>query len=234
MPSPSGSLLSRTTFTYDGTFKGFLTSQTTDLEGGLNLTKSTSYTPDALTGNIDTKTETIQDPRNGIQTRVTEYEYDTAGNRTLEKLYTASGSRSTTFEYDNANRLIRVNYPQSGNGPEFIEMGYDSRSNKIFERNEKGNYVFHVYDNTNRRVRQIIDMDGSEGQSTGDLIAEYTYNAVGSLTGTTSPEGRNTFTTYDALQRPLTQTVGGRTTQFDYDSHLRQPQSETHRDTTCH
>lgn len=89
------------------------------------------------------------------------YEYDAVGNRIKRVDYTG---RETSYEYDNLNRLKKINYLQSLNGVapataiQITEYSYDDLSRLSAATNEAGTVSF-TYDSRNR-IKTSTDVFG--------------------------------------------------------------------------
>ncbi|WP_018970347.1 Calx-beta domain-containing protein [Rubritalea marina] len=147
------------------------------------------------------------------------YTYDANNNRTG---VTDGRNNTTTFTYDDLNRLTYVNYPAAGTstGSKLTskEILYDFNGNKVGEIDEEGNYTFHHRDALNRITTTVVDMDGvnlpqknsnglvpdSNRGSPGatDIHTRIYYDAVNNPTITLDSRGTHTRTFYDAIQRP--------------------------------
>ncbi|MBC2603082.1 RHS repeat protein [Puniceicoccus vermicola] len=213
--------LLRESYTYDNpAFPGFMTFQATEAfanRSGKAWEEDlvTQFVPDEY-GRVLLK---IVDP--GGLDLSTEYTYDQNNNRESVE---DSRSYTTNFYYDSLNRLIRTDFPAAGtsNGIQVTSVRrlYDPRGNLVCEVDEEGRYTFHEYDELSRRVKTIRDMDdsglptlpsisepqileiGNRGTATAqDLVTEFTYNQVNSLTSTKDPRDVITRHFYDAIQR---------------------------------
>ncbi|MFV2044155.1 MAG: RHS repeat-associated core domain-containing protein [Anaerolineales bacterium] len=133
----------------------------------------------------------------------TSYSYDAVGNRTAA---TDSLGRSTVYQFDQANRLIRTTDPE-GNISLFLydEAGNLTRVTDPLERSTE-----FTYDLLNRMVLSV-DPLGNRSSTT--------YNADGTVASTEDPLGRSTSYSYDALKRliSIVDALGGRTS-YAYDA----------------
>ncbi len=165
---------------------------------------------------------------------VTEYALDAAGNIVMEKVgppgnqrisystYDANNNKTsstdangnaTGFAYDACNRLTLVDPP----GPGAKGMYYDAYGNKVKEIDERGIATLWEYDARNRPIKEVRDMNANGVIDEPDLVTTTTYNAVGSKTSVTTPNGQTTQFQYDGIQR-LVKTIdplAGETT-FEY------------------
>lgn len=185
-------LVQRTEFQYgDARFPGFVTQETVKKLAGDPASAQdlvTQYVPDGAG-------------------RVAMKRVDPAGlNLTTTHQYLANGSKlsstdarghATWFSYDRSNRLTRVTHPDAS----FRQLEYDSRGNKIREVNENGQDTLKIFDGLNRVVTSALDMNGNGVVDGPDIATTHAYNAVGSVTSTTDPQGNVTTFVYDGLQR---------------------------------
>lgn len=108
-----------------------------------------------------------------------EFTYDERGN-----LLTATGAEGTTsFEYDGANRILRVTYP---NG-RFLSYTYDTGGRRASMEDQDGFRINYNYDDVGR-LESVTD-------KLGNTIVAYTYDAVGRIER--EDKGNGTFTTYE-------------------------------------
>ena len=163
---------------------------------------------------------------------------DHDGNKTItyydEKQRTtkeikADGSE-TSYEYDEKDNCVSIN--ENGN---IVSYGYDDRGNKKEAFYNDGSKEIWNYDNYNQ-IRLYTDRDGvrydyerdSKGNLTeyrigGKTVYTQTYDSKGRLTGRTV-YGQNAITTtysYDEYGNLESQTCGGVTTEYEYDSRNR-------------
>ena len=127
-------------------------------------------------------------PHQASSTTIT---YDAASNRrTL-----VNGSVSTTFDYDEANRLTRRT--DVLNNRTFVSaFVFDDSGNVVDVQYPSGNHVQYGHDSENR-VTSVSDP--ARGLTFASPI---THHPAGSLTGYTSGDGAAHAISYDARQRP--------------------------------
>lgn len=212
----SGKVVSETQYTYgNATYPGFMTRKTMLSKNTIPLGGTwashvvdpawattqgnlvTEYTPTS-NGRIF---EEIVDP--GGLHLITTYTYDATGNRTT---VTDPRGYTTTFSYDERNRLITTSFPD-GSQRHHV---YDPRGNKIQDWDENGIVTFLEYDNFNRLSKQTRDLNlnyQADTRAGGDLVTEYQYNHLNSRTQIIDPRGYTTWFDYDDLQRLTTQTI---------------------------
>ena len=108
-----------------------------------------------------------------------EFTYDDRGN-----LRTATDeSGTTTFDYDAADRLTKVTYPDD----RFLEYTYDAGGRRIQLEDQDGFVVKYRYDFAGR-ISELTD--GADAR-----LVLYTYDPVGRLSR--EDNGNGTFTTYE-------------------------------------
>ena len=166
----------------------------------------TQYIPDA-NGRV---AQEIVDP--GGLALATTYTYDANGNKLTA---TDPKGQTTWFSYDSRNRLTTVTYADGSQK----QMVYDTRGNKIKEYDENGIATLYQYDALNRLQKQARDMNGNGVINLGtDLVTIYAYNNANAKISTTDPNGKTTYTYYDAIQR-VDRIVDAlsNTTKFKYD-----------------
>jgi RHS repeat-associated protein len=174
----------------------------------LPLGQTETFSYDAA-GNLRTKTD--------FNGRTTTYAYDTV-NRLTRKTpdgslgqpsvvlsYTPSGQRasmqdasgSTTYSYDNRDRLLSKATPQGT-----LSYSYDPAGNltRIQSNHAGGAAMDYAYDPRNR-LASVTDAEGR--------VTTYSYDAVGNLAGFLYPNGVQTTYTYNLVNR-LTNVTGAR------------------------
>ena len=166
-----------------------------------------------------------------VQYRLTQYVYDTNGNRTEEKRFlsfqdgeSAKGSIHTlTFGYDKQNRLVRVS---DGLGA-VVRYEYDSlnrrtRETRLLSEGLTQRVDYH-YDPAGRliEVEQSADQEGCGSQFAS---TRYEYDRNGNIIRIQLPAGGEILREYDAANRLIAEThreersgIDNRT-QFGYDA----------------
>ncbi|ABB08532.1 RHS repeat-associated core domain-containing protein [Burkholderia lata] len=115
------------------------------------------------------------------------YTYDPNGN--VVTIRKRSGD-TITQTWDNLNRLTARTYPNSANN---VQFGYDLRGLRTASQYTNGSYaVSYAWDNAGRLLNATA----------GGKTLNFQYDAASNRTQTTWPDGFNTTTSYDALNRP--------------------------------
>lgn len=115
------------------------------------------------------------------------YTYDPNGN--VVTIRRRSGD-TITQTWDNLNRLTARIYPNSANN---VQFGYDLRGLRTSSQYANGSYaVSYAWDNAGRLLNTTA----------GGRTLNFQYDAASNRTQTTWPDGFNTTTSYDALNRP--------------------------------
>lgn len=171
--------------------------------------------PDDPAWAVDLITESISDERGRVATTIrdpdglalsTQHAYDLNNNRVA----TTNGRGHTTdFLYDALNRLIQVIHPSTEPGADRARryLFYNLNSHKIQEVDENLISNIWVYDELNRPVQEVRDMNRNaivEPQI--DLVTTQLYNPVGSVIESINPRGFSTVMQYDAIQRLVSTT----------------------------
>jgi RHS repeat-associated protein len=154
----------------------------------------------------------------------TEYQYDAAsrlvrvidgrGVNAEESTYSANGhrktvkdpnGRTTTYTYDDFDRLLRVAYPDAS----FEEFTYNAAGSLTKKRTRSGVDITYAYDNLNRLTSKSVPGSG---------VTQFTYDLAGRITDITGPNG-TLHQDYDSAGR-LLQVVSedGKTVQYAYDA----------------
>ncbi|MFH1147589.1 MAG: right-handed parallel beta-helix repeat-containing protein [Pseudomonadota bacterium] len=120
----------------------------------------------------------------GVENSV-ESAYDLCGNVTGR---TDSKGRTTHYEYDELNRLIRITRPENS----ATEYTYDDRDNVIAVRDSCGNVTRFEYDRNDRMTKEIRPL----GRET-----HYFYNEAGSLSARVDAKGQRMAYGYDYAGR---------------------------------
>ncbi|MBI4426073.1 MAG: hypothetical protein HY567_00700 [Candidatus Kerfeldbacteria bacterium] len=143
----------------------------------------------------------------------TDYTYDLNGNRETMTVYRedsgVSQPKTTTYEYDAVNRLVRTRDPLLR---ETI-TDYDDNGNVTLVTDPLAMATKTEYDTLNRQKRVISDFGRK------NLTTSNAYNQVGNVTSSTDATGRITSNTYDSLHRLILVTMPDSTkAQYTYDA----------------
>jgi RHS repeat-associated protein len=188
----------------------------------LGMSETKSY--DAV-GNLASRTD--------FNGKTTTYRYDLL-NRLTQKIpdpslaqpqiqfaYTATGKRAsmldasgtTTYSYDNRDRLITKSTPQGS-----LSYTYDAANNvkSIISSNANGASMSYSYDAGNRLSSTTDNRLLAQGFTAGTTA--YTYDAGGNIASYTYPNGVQTSNLYDTLNRvkQITSAQGSQLADFNY------------------
>ena len=169
---PQTGVIKKYTYYEDGTLKGLITyiddklitSESIEYDRNGNKTvweqdgKITNYTYDGMN-----RLQGVQES-NGV---LTEYEFDSFGNISKEYTLTASGIKTTQYQYDGNNCLL---------------ISYDDRSSTRYTYDKSGNLINKIYELSGRETKSYYSYDGYNRLSefvSGDTTAEYSYNPEG-------------------------------------------------------
>lgn len=153
-------------------------------QGEKKIDESKDYTYDAL-GRL-TKTITTNHKKDD-EKKTTTYEYDKAGNRTLENV----NGKATSYTYNGLDQALTATKYESTSVSEQIQYGYDANGNEISQHSTKtGETTRRSYDAENRLSKVSVEKDGNtmtiqenqyngEGQrirkTEGDTVKNYYY-----------------------------------------------------------
>ncbi|MCA9773705.1 MAG: VCBS repeat-containing protein, partial [Myxococcales bacterium] len=182
------------------------------------------------------RSRTLERDTNGSPTRKvdeagkeTHYTYDDAGNLvSLENPAFAT----TTFEYDGTFAMMTKETDAAGR---VTTYEYDAAGNLLKRTDPNGKERSYTYNAAGQRTSQTdefmnttvlaYDARGNLERVTNPLgdVIEFSRDDAGFVTGVTegagAPEARVSTLTYDAMNRPITQTFGnGATSTFGYDA----------------
>lgn len=137
------------------------------------------------------------------------YAYDPNGNRTglvdaVGNQTPTSGDGTTTYTYDELNRLTRIDYSDATRDAQFA---YDANGNRTTMTDAKGTETY-TYDVLNRLTAVTRGTDSFS----------YQYDAAGSVTRRTYPDGTMIDYAYDDDGRLSAVTSGGAATTYSYDA----------------
>jgi RHS repeat-associated protein len=221
-PSDLTNPVQHTTFDYDDTWAGVVTTQTVKTLAG-----DPSWAVDIVTvndldsnGRIETSySYPLKDASvspSTVPALTTAYTYDDNNNRlTVSQGSVGSTGKTTAFTYDERNRLKTVTNPDAT----VTRNYYDLRGNLITTIDENGHATVNQYDEFNRQIATIRIMGETFSSSsrpedtyepdTDDLVTSYTYNNVNSLLETSVLDGTTTTMTYDDIQRVTSSLISG-------------------------
>ncbi len=203
-----------TTYTYS-----IQTGQRTSVKDAQDNVTSFEYAGNYLTKETD------------AQGNETTFGYDANGNRSAQTVRrTNAGGQietiTTTFEYDNLNRLTKTTLADGT----FTRVEYNQIGQQAATIDQAGNRTEFEYDSMGRLIKttyadatfeeSTFDAEGRRLTSKDRLgrVTSYQYDELGRLTRTTYADGTFTETAYDAAGQVLTSTdAGGNTTTFGYD-----------------
>ena len=141
----------------------------------------------------------------------TSYTYDGNGNQLT---VTDAAGNTTTSLYDEANRVIEVDYPATGGGVVSRFTYYDGLGRKIQENDEAGVATAYQYDF--RGLPLSVTLAAGTTQA---VTMVYTYDELGNLITQMDAAGHTTTNRYDALGRRTARTLpGGQSEGYCYDN----------------
>lgn len=158
-----------------------------------------------------------------------EYDYDTMGNRTAQRLKDASSSltQQQTWVYDELGRLLR----SVGAQGQTSQYGYDLNDNPTLSTTPKQHRTNSSYDALNRLVSSTDPRNGvtALGYDAQDnltqvtdprgVVTQYRYDGLGNLTQLISKDSGTTTYTHDAAGNVLSKTdARGVVTTYSYDA----------------
>jgi len=200
--SAAGEVVKTTDFEYSSAsgLAGILTKKT--IRGGATAPGATTpvdlvtiYTLEpGTTGNI------WKEQVGGLSPTV--HTYDDNNNKLTT---TDPDGNTTTFVYDDLNRLTEVDFPGGANKL----ITYDLRGNKIAEKDENGHWTAREYDALGRVTKEARHMNSTDVTiennraviEDSDLVTATTYDGLGAKTSVTSPNLKTTDMEYDGLNR---------------------------------
>jgi RHS repeat-associated protein len=145
----------------------------------------TTFTYDPLMDRLVTRT-----PAAVFNEKPVTYTYWPNGQR--ETMTDASGT--TTYTYDNQNRLLTKATPLAGT----LTYTYDKAGNRltVVSSNTNGTSVVYTYDNLNR-VQTVVDNNAQPGLN----LTAYSFDAVGNLSSTELANGVTVTPSVDLMNR---------------------------------
>ncbi|MBC9249131.1 hypothetical protein A9179_02455 [Pseudomonas alcaligenes] len=158
-----------------------------------------------------------------------EYDYDTMGNRTAQRLKDASSNltQQQSWVYDELGRLLR----SVGAAGQASQYGYDLNNNPTRSTTPKQDSTVSSYDALNRLVSSTDPLNGvtalgydaqdnlTQVQDPRGVTTQYHYDGLGNLTQLLSPDSGTTTYTHDAAGNVLSKTdARGVVTTYSYDA----------------
>ncbi|HFX2217928.1 TPA: RHS repeat-associated core domain-containing protein, partial [Pseudomonas aeruginosa] len=158
-----------------------------------------------------------------------EYDVDTKGNRTAQRIKDASGSlvRQQQWAYDELGRLLRA----VGAGGQTRSFAYDLNDNPVGETNPRQFAHSQAFDALDRLVGQSDPLGGktrlaydaqdnlTEVKDPRDVTTRYEYDGLGNLTRLVSPDSGTTTFEHDAAGNVIRRTdARGAVTEYRYDA----------------
>ncbi|HBO6287842.1 TPA: RHS repeat protein [Pseudomonas aeruginosa] len=158
-----------------------------------------------------------------------EYDVDTKGNRTAQRIKDASGSlvRQQQWAYDELGRLLRA----VGAGGQTRSFAYDLNDNPVGETNPRQFAHSQAFDALDRLVGQSDPLGGktqlaydaqdnlTEVKDPRGVTTRYEYDGLGNLTRLVSPDSGTTTFEHDAAGNVIRRTdARGTVTEYRYDA----------------
>ncbi|SDG71496.1 RHS repeat-associated core domain-containing protein [Pseudomonas benzenivorans] len=158
-----------------------------------------------------------------------EYDYDTMGNRTAQRLKDASSSltQQQSWVYDELGRLLR----SVGAVNQTHQFGYDLNDNPTLSTTPKQHSTTSSYDALNRLVSSTDPLNGVTGLAYDSqdnltqvsdprgVTTQYQYDGLGNLTQLSSPDSGTTSYSHDAAGNVISKTdARGVVTTYSYDA----------------
>ncbi|MCZ8518602.1 MULTISPECIES: S8 family serine peptidase [Paenibacillus] len=182
------SVLDSYSYTYDASYNQI---SKTEMMHGVNK-GTTQFTYDSLN-----RLESVQEPDG----KLTEYTYDASGNRVTEKVTAGTSVQTTTYAYNEQNRLLTTTEVSSSGQKNIVKFTWDFNGNMIgrmLEQHKKIDPLHPVQSSfgmfimgqplTNPKIADIVKGTASyeydvwnqmSKSSAGEHIVTYEYNAEG-------------------------------------------------------
>jgi RHS repeat-associated protein len=150
--------------------------------------------------------DVIDNKQSGVSVTQHDYDYDANGNRIQLTESNIGAAQITSYEYDDADRLVKVYYPTTINSYTLDKVG--NRELEVIDTG--GVLTTRDYDYNNRdQLKTITDNAG--------LDVSYDYDAAGNQTEKTENGVTTTFD-YTARQRVKSITIGAQSPiEYQYD-----------------
>ncbi len=162
-------------------------------------------------------TVTVTKLNNLAVDQVTSYLYDLAGNLTSTTTNTGVATLTTTYQYDDLNRLTTLTNAADGNTLSSFTYQYDYAGHRthVVEVGVDGpgvtRTISYGYDALYRLTSETDTVPGTT------TTTSYTYDLVGNRLAKTIGNTTNTYS-YDARDRLTTETDAGTTSTYTYDT----------------
>jgi RHS repeat-associated protein len=158
-----------------------------------------------------------------------EYDYDTMGNRTAQRLKDASNTltQQQSWVYDELGRLLR----SIGAANQTTQFGYDLNDNPTLSTTPKQHSTTSSYDALDRLVSSTDPLNGVSAFSYDaqdnliqvtdprGVVTQYEYDGLGNLTKQISPDSGTTLYNHDAAGNVISKTdARGVVTTYTYDA----------------
>ncbi|MHB9004737.1 MAG: RHS repeat domain-containing protein, partial [Coriobacteriia bacterium] len=196
----SGLRVTRTDPSPDGSLPRPVTVTEYDKEGRLRfVTDPLLHVTEYRYDNADRQERVIQPDPDGpgdLSSPTTVYGYDAVGNlktvKTLNNDQDDNLGFTTSYDYDNLDRLIHTTDAQTGQIGR-TSYTYDAAGNRLTLTDPDLNTTTWTYDPLNRVKTERNELN---------LVRQFEYDAVGNLTKRTDRNGRVIEYVYDSLSRP--------------------------------
>lgn len=132
------------------------------------------------------------------------YNYDNNGNLKTRTDLNGTTGRSTNYDYDQQNRLIKVTAPDGG----MTLIAYDAEGQIASVTDPRGIPTSYLYNGLGQVTKRISRDTGT---------TDYVYDSAGRLYSEQRANGAVITYGWDALDRPTTRTSGGASQTFTYD-----------------
>lgn len=171
------------------------------------------------TDHLGNATAWTYDNRGRILTQTNPTGLVTANNqydlRSGNLLSTVDGNgASTSLVYGSRGELLEMRLPEGAT----TTYAYNTRGDKVFERGPDGMEISRQFDSGGRPVvvaRTFVDGNGQRRT----LTTRHVYDAKGRLIETIDPQGRSTYTEYNAIDKETARVDAlGRRTEMVYDN----------------
>lgn len=164
-----------------GSFTGApVRAQTFEYDGAARLTQENNFKEPQLSAWLANGS--------GPATQTITYGYDGVGNRVSKSVVTAAGTESTSYAYDDNDRLTSETLSTVTGSTVVTTYGWDANGN-MASRQRPGDYTGYVFDAENR----LVEVRRGASPATATQVARYGYDADGQRVSKTTPAGSTTF-----------------------------------------